>query len=166
MLKDNLNLSFQLDHPTNKLRIHSESWRGTSNLVDFFDRQLSMIWAAPWLTSRRCSQKPGDHFFVYIPKRKHYRPKWLSIESWGSSSIGGNNFISRKSKNIAEVMRGGGDGRGETQRSRNAATKSRVALRYHLYTKFAYCELHPRFHIIMSLHIRLCNKIFYYTNSD
>lgn len=125
------------------------SLKGRIPLVDFSRGQLSMIWAALWLTSRKRSQKPVCHFFsVYI------KTNWNHGSALFQKSEGYNSLCRRehelfhtatyKFARVGAVTHGDtwGCWRDCTASKALPLTWSPVALRYHLYTKRAYCESH------------------------
>lgn len=152
------------------------SLKGQIPLIDYSCGQLSMIWAAPWLTSRKRSQKPVHFFFcIYIYIQTESMALHLAVEGfsclWGKGAW----LISHRTckfEREGSVNYGSDGGCGS-----NKSLHLTMAITYlkpsssPLSPLYKICILWipfviPHSLILMSLHIRLCNKIFYYTKSD
>lgn len=162
---------------------------GESNFVEFLYRQISMIWTASRLTSRKHSHKAEQHLSVHIYKAKTRASLLHSRKQLNRSQrfhITAYRVTTRRCSMCVYVGGCGcgcmgvwvhlfGDGVGgkklRIQHFWNIAwlfkkKKKKVALRYHLYTNVHPVNSVPDFIPIIipkGLHIRLCNKIFYYS---
>lgn len=140
---------------------------GESNFVEFLHRQISMIWAASRLISRKHSHKTEQRLSVHIYKAKirasllHLkeqlnRSPWFHITAYRVTTWWCSVCVCLCARVRACMCvhlfrdRGGWEeAEGRSQHFWNIAwlfKKKKVALCYHLYTRCASCGFCPRLH--------------------